>query len=317
MHKIIEAIYPIMDDKEQIKLLEDFLDVIDKRQSSTKIFMLIYRLFSFDGDILELYESIGPSLETVFGDNKCCSLRWGIDILTNGMTIQKRCEKERQPGFLYCAVHRRVATDPCKSCLNDIDKEIIHQEGWEHFGNIFDKSPRAIITANFKKLGTSTENHINYSNYLLFNTKPSSDKIEKPKIKKDNIEHINCIKSKKEDLKNKVKVKKPKQSLSDEDKKILETALYYYVLSKGLIKPKKIDDDDCLEQLRIYDSDIFYCHDKRFVYKKEKGKGLLACGIYLNCDSCIMLDALETTLRQMDDKVFVNLNEFVSEFVSE
>jgi len=315
-HKIVETFYPYLceDKKEQSKLLTDLLQIIDKKHGSAKIFPILYKILNLElvGDIFDMYEKLGPILEYSFGEGKCCSLRWGVEVLSNGMTIQKKCSNNRMPGFLYCTVHNRNIQSYCKSCVDKNGQELFHSENWEHFGNIFDKEPRISIKNYYKQLKTSAENHLNYSAYLIMNQQDKSISskitIDKP-IKK--IEQQQHPKEKKNEallLKSLISLEKvetkPKlltKPLELEEMKIMETALYYYVLSKGLIKPKKLDENDNIEELNIYDSNELFYHDKRFVYRKTQ-KGFVGCGIFLNNDSCILEESIKIRFDELDEQ---------------
>ena len=158
MFSIIEAYRPHFDieyrdshTKKLHYLLETVLNSQDSL-STIDVFNLLYILFDMKEDIYILFEQLGPVLEFKFGDKKCCSYRWGTEQCIDGSYIPNRCISQKQPGFLYCSKHNEVEMKICQGCLKDNKKEIVHQYGWEHWGNIFEKMLRPVFIKNIKQL---------------------------------------------------------------------------------------------------------------------------------------------------------------------
>ena len=158
MFSIIEAYRPHFDIEyrdNHTKKLHYLLETVLYSQGSLStidVFNLLYILFDMKGDIYILFEQLGPVLEFKFGDKKCCSYRWGTEQCIDGSYIPNRCISPKQPGFLYCSKHNEVETKICLGCLKDNKKEIVHQYGWEHWGNIFEKMLRPVFIKNMKQL---------------------------------------------------------------------------------------------------------------------------------------------------------------------
>ena len=158
MFSIIEAYRPHFDIEyrdNHTKKLHYLLETVLYSQGSLStidVFNLLYILFDMKGDIYILFEQLGPILEFKFGDKKCCSYRWGTEQCIDGSYIPNRCISPKQPGFLYCSKHNEVETKICQGCLKDNKKEIVHQYGWEHWGNIFEKMLRPVFIKNMKQL---------------------------------------------------------------------------------------------------------------------------------------------------------------------
>ncbi len=158
MFSIIEAYRPHFDIEyrdNHTKKLHYLLETILNSQGSLStidVFNLLYILFDMKEDIYILFEQLGPVLELKFGDKKCCSYRWGTEQCIDGTYIPNRCISQKQPGFLYCSKHNEVETKICLGCLKDNKKEIVHQYGWEHWGNIFEKMLRPVFIKNIKQL---------------------------------------------------------------------------------------------------------------------------------------------------------------------
>ena len=82
IYKVIDAFRPyLIDPEDNCKTLHMILEIIDKRMSIVNLFLKLIKILKVEGDIYELFEKIGPSLELAFGDDKCCSLCWGVDIM--------------------------------------------------------------------------------------------------------------------------------------------------------------------------------------------------------------------------------------------
>jgi hypothetical protein len=158
MFSIIEAYRPHFDIEyrdNHTKKLHYLLETVLNSHGSLStidVFNLLFILFDMKEDIYILFEQLGPVLELKFGDKKCCSYRWGTEQCIDGSYIPNRCISQKQPGFLYCSKHNEVETKICLGCLKDNKKEIVHQYGWEHWGNIFEKMLRPVFIKNIKQL---------------------------------------------------------------------------------------------------------------------------------------------------------------------
>jgi hypothetical protein len=328
MYNIIESYRPFLDSNsrnELTKKLHHLLEtlIVSKSGLNTiSVFELINVLFDIKEDIFILYEIVGPHIEYYFGDKKCCSYRWGVEQSNDGHFIPNRCISQKLPGYLYCSKHNEKEIKICQGCIKDTKKEITHNFGWEHWGNIFEKNLRSVFIKNLSQLKVTEL--ISYPLKYLKNKK-SILQIEEP-IKKPIIESTSVKQFEKKNCKMNLDVKnnsiseKPKLlsglfskiNISNDIINNMKMYLLFYLLENNLIK---VSSKYPVRQIHIYDSDEIYYNDNKFVYKLIDSK-IIGVGIVKDNDTIILKNAIKEIISNDIKYNDIEINSFIDNLLS-
>jgi hypothetical protein len=318
MFNIIEAYRPLFDvstREENTKKLHYLLETLLETKSdldTIRVFQLINVMFDIGIEIYSLYEIVGPQLEYHFGDKKCCSYRWGVEQCSDGTCVPYRCISQKLPGFLYCSKHNEKETKICQGCIKDTKKEIVHQFGWEHWGNIFEKNLRNVFIKNMAQLKVVELNSfpLKYLKHKKNTILKVQEKIEKRKFEPTKIvDKINVEIVKKVEIKND-KLLSGLISKIDICKNVSNDMIIHlllYLLENNLIK---MSNNYPVRQINIYDNDDEYYSDTKFVFKLIQNK-MKPVGILKDKDTIILKESISEILS--DDTIYSNheINSFI------
>jgi len=318
MFNIIEVYRPLFDEstrEENTKKLHYLLETLLESKSNLdtiRVFQLINVIFNIGIEIYNLYEIVGPQLEYHFGDKKCCSYRWGVEQCSDGICVPNRCISPKLPGFLYCSKHNEKETKICQGCLKDTKNEIVHQYGWEHWGNIFEKNLRNVFIKNMSQLKVVELNSfpLKYLKNKKHTILKVQEKIEKLQIEptkvidKINVEIVKPIEKKNDKLLSglisKIDIC---QNVSND----MTIHLLLYLMENNLIK---MSNKNPVRQINIYDSDDEYYTDTKFVFKLFQNK-MKSVGIVKDTDTIILKESISEIIS--NDIVYSNheINSFI------
>jgi hypothetical protein len=349
MFGIIEAYRPHFKKEERdgnTKKLHALLDTFIKNKITIPIlelFHLINKLFEVTTDMFELYEKVGPALELKFGDKLCCSYRWGVDRLPDGTYLPKRCIAQKQVGFLYCLKHNEIEPKICKGCKYDLKKDIVHNYGWEHFGNIFEKNLKQNFTKNINvfnignnPLHTYPKKYLATGNIIepltvsipgplkvepqpplkleppqpLKVEPPQPLKVEQPLLKPTHIP-ISKPQPKPKLLSGMISsTSEPEIKLTDENKTQMMLLLTQFMIENNLIKVNKAHP---IKEMYVYDDDTQYFHDGKYVFTMNSYK-MKVTGMYKDSDSIILKKHIDDVCDNFKDFNNNEINSFCAQF---
>jgi hypothetical protein len=327
MFGIIEAYRPHFKKEERdanTKKLHALLDTFIKNKITIpvfELFHLINKLFDVATDMFELYEKVGPALELKFGDKLCCSYRWGVEQLPNGTYLPKRCAGQKQVGFLYCSKHNEIEPKICKGCKYDLKKDIVHNYGWEHFGNIFEKNLKPNFTKNINvfKIGnnplyTYPIKYLAAGNIIepltvsippLMKVEPPLMKVESPHIP------VSRIQPKPKLLSGMItSTSEPEIKLTDENKTQMMLLLTQFMIENNIIKVNKAHP---IKEMFVYDDDTQYFHDGKYVFTMNSYK-MKVTGMYKDSDSIILKKHIDDACHNFKDFNNNEINSFCAQF---
>lgn len=326
MFNIIESYRPYFNSSckdEQTKKLHHLLEtlMISKSGLTTiTVFQLINVLFDIKEDVYSLYESVGPHIEYNFGDKKCCSYRWGVEPSLDGKYIPNRCISQKLPGYLYCSKHNEKETKICQGCIKDTKKEIIHQYGWEHWGNIFEKNLRNVFIKNLSQFKVSEL--VSYPLMYLKNKKTILKIMkDKPIVESTYIKRIETDSNKinvdivKQNVKKKTEILSgllSKITLSNDVINRMKIYLLFYMLENNLIKMSRIYP---IRQINLYDSDEIYYNDNKFIYKRIESK-IKGVGIVKNNDTILLNTSIQKMISNDLEYSDIEINSFIDILIS-
>ena len=342
MFAIIEAYRPHFKKEERdvnTKKLHALLDTFIKNKITIpvlELFHLINKLFDFTTDMFELYETVGPPLELKFGDKLCCSYRWGVERLPDGTYIPKRCIGQKQVGFLYCPKHNEIEPKICNGCKYDFKKDVVHNYGWEHFGNIFEKNLKQNFTKNInvfnignnplhtypikylaagniiEPLTVSIPNPLKSEPQPLIKVEPNQTQIKlEPNPLKPTHIPISKQPPKPKLLSGMIlSTSEPEIKLTDENKTQMMLLLTQFMIEKNLIKVNKAHP---IKEIYVYDDDTQYFHDGKYVFTMN-GYKMKIDGIYKDSDSIILKKHIDDVCDNFKDFNNNEINSFCAQF---
>lgn len=275
MFPIIESFRPFFEAEKdhQTKKLHALLETLlyhKNKMPTIDLFNLIYQLLDLQHPKQEIFEKVGPFIELKFGDKQCCSYKCGIDSVAGSKNVMpKRCVGQKLPGFLYCQKHNENDIKTCWRCRQHFKRDIIHQYGWEHFGNIFESDLRARTwMKNAEQMGIDYDSIISFSQKTFGGSKPSINRV---------------VPNKPIDIRTETKLQ-----ISEFEKQQLSLHLLQYMLSNHLIK---VSNKHPLTEIKLFDMDDVLLDDGHFIFKMISNKCRVV-GMRKDMDSILMKDQL-------------------------
>jgi len=298
MFAIIESYrnYFELDKEPQTKKLRVLLELLianKTRIPTIDLFNAIYQLLDLKQEKREIFEKVGPMIELKFGDNQCCGYKFGVDSVSGTLHMTPtRCARLKIPGFLYCRKHYESEIKTCWRCRHNYKRDIIHQFGWEHFGNIFESNLR-------ERTWLKSAQHlgIDYTKLITF-----SQKIFGGVCKPTNL--LLSEKTTVEPIKPHFPTK-----LTQHEIQQLGLHLLQHMLTNNCIK---VSAKHPLSEIKLFDVDDVMFDDGLFIYKKRS-----AIGVRKNGDSIVMKNTiLDLKLHSefTNDKIeaFIKMNLYLN-----
>lgn len=285
----------------KLRVLLELLIANKTRIPTIDLFNAIYQLLDLKQDKTEIFENVGPMIELKFGDNQCCGYKFGVDAVAGTLHMTPtRCVRQKLPGFLYCRKHYENEIKPCWRCKLNYKRDIIHQFGWEHFGNIFESNLRERTwIKSAPLLGVDCKQIITFSQKTFGrSTTIQSEKTAPLPVPTVHMESM----------------KPPMTKLTKDEIQQLSLHLLQHMLSNNCIK---VSAQHPISEIKLFDVDDDLVDDGKFIYKMI-AKKRSAIGIRKNGDSVVMKDGildLKLDSQLTDDKIeaFIKKNLYLNQ----
>jgi hypothetical protein len=285
----------------KLRVLLELLIANKTRIPTIDLFNAIYQLLDLKQEKTEIFENVGPMIELKFGDNQCCGYKFGVDSVAGTLQMTPtRCVRQKLPGFLYCRKHHENEIKPCWRCKLNYKRDIIHQFGWEHFGNIFESGLRERTwIKSAPLLGVDCKQIITFSQKTFGRSATiQSEKTAPVPVPTVRMESM----------------KPPITKLTKNEIQQLSLHLLQHMLSNNCIK---VSAQHPISEIKLFDVDDDLVDDGKFIYKMV-AKKRSAIGIRKNGDSVVMKESimdLKLDSQLTDDKIeaFIKINLYLNQ----